>query len=357
MRSKKVFVSYSHDSDHHVERVVALTETLIERGVQCYLDQYEQSPPEGWPTWMENKIGEADYILVVCTKIYHERLSGQAGAGVGKGAKWEGAIIRQELYDADSRNKKFIPVIFEKDDTAHIPTSLGGASYYNLDSSDGFESLYRRLTDQPEYVRPPLGEIIKMPPRRPVRKPKGEEPASFDMGVSLGDKQLSVMKLGIAIEKRLRLLAARNEIIGRKPLTALVRDLQRRGVLAGPEFSVLIEMIMARNQAAHGLGIDPQLMDAAFRLGPQSVAGLDDALTSSLVWKKGEAGTGVDKMIVGGEVGITHVDGISPGVDWIVRVNLGDGWRDLETGVKHTYESAIERAEGIQVGLDRKKLG
>jgi len=57
---KKVFISYSHDSPEHIDKVLALSDRLIADGVDCILDQYEESPPEVWPTWMDTHIKEKD---------------------------------------------------------------------------------------------------------------------------------------------------------------------------------------------------------------------------------------------------------------------------------------------------------
>ena len=56
---QRVFISYSHDSPEHIRAVLELSNQLREEGVDCALDQYETSPPEGWPRWMEKKIRES----------------------------------------------------------------------------------------------------------------------------------------------------------------------------------------------------------------------------------------------------------------------------------------------------------
>src|SRR4051812_45440339 len=108
----RVFISYSHDSKEHKERVLRLAKWLENDGIDCYLDRYEMSPPEGWPRWMRKQIRQADFVLVICTKTYLERYEGEEEFGTGAGAKWEGMIITQEVYEAEGRNNKFIPVMF-----------------------------------------------------------------------------------------------------------------------------------------------------------------------------------------------------------------------------------------------------
>jgi hypothetical protein len=174
----KVFISYSHDSREHADRVFAFAERLREWGVDCHLDQYETSPPEGWPRWMERQIREAAFVLVVCTETYHRRFTGEEEAGKGAGAKWEGAIITNGLYEAEGRNAKFIPVVFSAADIAHIPERLRVTTRYQADTDEGFESLYRHLTNQPLKVKRPLGRLRELPPvnRRqefePIEAPK-----------------------------------------------------------------------------------------------------------------------------------------------------------------------------------------
>src|SRR5262249_37801675 len=77
--------------------------------------------------------------------------------------KWEGAIISQDLYDADANNTRFVPVVFSATDTAHIPKPLRGATRYNLGEESAYDSLYRRLTDQPLIKKPELGTMRPLP--------------------------------------------------------------------------------------------------------------------------------------------------------------------------------------------------
>lgn len=118
--SPKVFISYTHDSPEHMDRVLELADRLIDEGIDCRLDQYEMSPPEGWPKWSGGQIEAADYVLLVCTEAYERRFKGTEEAGQGLGAQWEGAIITQSLYEAAGNNNKFIPVLLSPEDSRNI---------------------------------------------------------------------------------------------------------------------------------------------------------------------------------------------------------------------------------------------
>ncbi len=47
MTPPSVFISYTHDSPEHKDAILALSERLRQEGVDCVIDQYEQSPAEG----------------------------------------------------------------------------------------------------------------------------------------------------------------------------------------------------------------------------------------------------------------------------------------------------------------------
>lgn len=161
----KVFISYSHDSETHREKVLELADQLRVSGVLCQIDQYEPNPPEGWPRWMQNKVAESTFVLVVCTEQYNRRFQGREEPGKGKGVTWEGAIITQELYDSQGKNNKFIPVTFNATDEDFIPITLRSTQKYHLFQPHGYESLYRRLTNQHDTPAPLLGERLIMPVR------------------------------------------------------------------------------------------------------------------------------------------------------------------------------------------------
>lgn len=155
-----VFISYSHDSKEHQDRVLELSNNLRSEGIDCSLDQYEDSPPEGWPKWMDRQVKNSDFVLVICTKTYYNRVMGDDDKGLG--IKWESTLIYQQLYNAGSNNIKFIPVIFEDGLFENIPEPLQGATYYNVDDPEEFDKLYWRLRGV-KTKKPELGKLRELP--------------------------------------------------------------------------------------------------------------------------------------------------------------------------------------------------
>jgi hypothetical protein len=174
MPGKVIFVSYSHDSIEHREKVLRLAERLRRDGLDARLDQYVNGTPEQkWPRWMLDQLDDASFVLVVCTETYYRRFRGREVPSRGKGADWEGALITQEIYDGRSRTVKFVPVLLSAGQESFIPEPLRGHTHYELTSEERYQALYEFLVGQFSVEPGPLGAII------PVSK-RVTQPLTFD---------------------------------------------------------------------------------------------------------------------------------------------------------------------------------
>ena len=93
-KSQVVFISYSHDSDEHAERVRGLAASLSRDGCDCRLDVYKNTHQD-WPTWMTEQLLEADIILCIVTPIYEARFLGKEDKDKGHGVGWEAGLINR----------------------------------------------------------------------------------------------------------------------------------------------------------------------------------------------------------------------------------------------------------------------
>jgi hypothetical protein len=163
----RVFISYSHDSAEHRQRVLALANQLRKDGIEAWIDQYFQDPDEGWIRWMRSHVKQATKVLLVFTEIYQRRFEGAEEDGKGLGATFEGAIVTQALYESAGRNAKFRPVVFSEADERFIPSELRQFNRYRADSLETYEALLRWLHGAPETVAPPLGKRPDLSPEPP----------------------------------------------------------------------------------------------------------------------------------------------------------------------------------------------
>lgn len=187
----KVFISYSHDTREHEERILVLANSLRDHGVDVELDRYHVRPPQGWPRWCEEQLRPENsrYVLAICTQTYRSRIEGKTPANEGRGVYWEGDVIYNYIYDAKA-NGRFIPIVLSGAKDEDIPLPLQGATRYRLDrfelADEGFEALYRELTEQHAIIKPKLGSIVVLKSKtvetapKPTPLPAREAVTSFD---------------------------------------------------------------------------------------------------------------------------------------------------------------------------------
>src|SRR3954467_6810226 len=111
----RIFISYSHDSEEHLERVGQLAARLRSDGFDAWIDRYSTPPEEGWPRWMGKQFAEAHFVVMVCSPRYAEGFEGEPGRG--SGVWWEANLIHRELSQR-GKNTRFIPVYFEDQESA-----------------------------------------------------------------------------------------------------------------------------------------------------------------------------------------------------------------------------------------------
>ncbi len=159
----KVFISYSHDSPTHADRILTFADRLGLTASRRFSTEYNPNPPEGWPRWMDRQIRDADFVLMVCTETYYKRVMGEEEPGTGLGVRWEGNLIYNYIYDTNCTNTKFILVLLEDGKPEYIPTPCKGVTRYDVDTAEGYEGLYRYLTGQLGAEKPALGKLKPLP--------------------------------------------------------------------------------------------------------------------------------------------------------------------------------------------------
>jgi hypothetical protein len=171
----RLFISYSHDSAQHEDRVLALANRLRHDGIDALIDQYDTAPPDGWPMWMDREIQKADFVAMVCTETYLRRVEGRELPGKGRGVLWEAKLIYNSLYPEDFKVQKFIPILFDGGQASHIPLPIRWSAHYRVDSAEGYEDFYRHLIGQPRHEKPALGTLKALPAVAPQSYPASLE--------------------------------------------------------------------------------------------------------------------------------------------------------------------------------------
>lgn len=135
MSEKKVFISYSQDSESHSAQALELANRFEAAGICCSIDQ-KVGPEEvktGLPVWMSQEIIGADYLIVVCSERYQKLLTGIEKIESDSLGAWESVFSVNEVYNSVVHSKKMVPVIFNDYFRSFIPDPLQDRRVFLLD--------------------------------------------------------------------------------------------------------------------------------------------------------------------------------------------------------------------------------
>jgi len=151
----KVFISYSHDSQVHLDWVLTLATRLLANGVNIILDQWDLSLGCDLPRFMESGLTDADRVLAICTSAYVAKANeGRGGTG------YEKMILTAQML-ADLTTDRIIPVVREGEGTNVVPVFLSSRLYIDFREDTKYEEKYAELVREIHGMkikpRPPLG--------------------------------------------------------------------------------------------------------------------------------------------------------------------------------------------------------
>ncbi|OPX08342.1 FtsK/SpoIIIE domain-containing protein [Mycobacterium sp. AT1] len=170
-RPLRAFISYVHEDQEHRDLVLQFAQLLRACGIDAHLDQFVEHTTIDWPTWMHQEITDADVVLCIASPSYKPRTQGDVEPPIGRGARWEGAILRDWMYDGlRDAGRRILGVVLPGGAADDLPYFVFPISrtHYRVPTLDlaGVETLLRRLSDQPEAIPDPLRGTPVLPPRR-----------------------------------------------------------------------------------------------------------------------------------------------------------------------------------------------
>ena len=158
-----VFISYSHDNEDHKRWVESLAIKLKDNDVKVLFDMWNLQPSDDIPTFMENAINSADFVIVVCSSNYLQKIENREG-----GVAYEKAILSSKLMK-DMKSINIIPIIRNNNiNDFALPTFLG--SKVAIDFRDeknfcqNFKNLLHKLNgiSNESTLGPNLSEALEM---------------------------------------------------------------------------------------------------------------------------------------------------------------------------------------------------
>ena len=163
----KVFISYSWDSKEHQLWIIELAERLAKDGIDIILDRYELGIGKNLTHFMEQAIEKADKVIIILTKNYKLKADNRS-----RGVGYEYSLINAELYNKQTDNVKFLPVLREGTAESSIPSFMKQFIFLDMTEDSSFEENYTELIhtiyDEPLIIKPPIGEKPDFTERRRI---------------------------------------------------------------------------------------------------------------------------------------------------------------------------------------------
>jgi hypothetical protein len=177
-----VFISYSWDGQEHEDKVMGLTNYLRENGFTAKIDRIlsQEETATDFDKMMHFAITSNEKVIIVLSRGYKEKAEAFRG-GVGN----EYSLI---IKDLQSNPQKYILGSFDGRGTEIVPLALRSRDVVDLNKTDEYDRLYRKLLGVAEYafsdVGPKMPQVLPKP--TPSFKPKAEEKGRATMPVIKG---------------------------------------------------------------------------------------------------------------------------------------------------------------------------
>lgn len=158
----RVFISYAQESEAHKEQVRKFGTLLRKLGIDAHMDQWHAHERRDWSQWAIEQLDTADFVIAVASPAFRNRADGTAPSHEGRGAQFEGAILRNRMtQDRTTWTRRILPVVLPGDTVDDIPEFLSpySATHYVIEdlTPDGILKLRRTLLRQSAHPLPPLG--------------------------------------------------------------------------------------------------------------------------------------------------------------------------------------------------------
>lgn len=153
---RRVFISYSWDSDAHMAWVLRLCQDLRVKGVDAILDQAMRKGKD-LIDFMDKGIEHAHRVLIIGTPNYKRKSEEEKG-----GVKYEQNIIKASLLHGIGSDR-YIPILREGDFLGSFPAIISTKGGYDMridtDYQEHLTSLVHEIYDKPVLALNPIGAI------------------------------------------------------------------------------------------------------------------------------------------------------------------------------------------------------
>lgn len=155
----KVFISYAWGTEQYQEKVLEFATQLMKDGIDVVFDKWDLNEGNDTYAFMEKCANDPSItnVLMLLDPVYANKADAHTG-GVGT----ETQIISAKVYQEVTQDK-FIPIVFERDESENVckPTYLQSRLHFDLSVDEKYDNEYLRLVKtlygEEIYHKPELG--------------------------------------------------------------------------------------------------------------------------------------------------------------------------------------------------------
>lgn len=142
-------------------------------------------PNEDWTRWGPAQVADSDFVLIIASPAWKKAWIGDGDPERNKGLRAEADAVRSiEQAGRPEFQKRVRLIMLPGSSDDDIPVGMHGIARHYVSGFEqaDLEELLRDLTDQPKFVKPPLGEVPVFPPAMTTHTP---DVAEFETGIDL----------------------------------------------------------------------------------------------------------------------------------------------------------------------------
>lgn len=143
-------------------------------------------PNEDWTRWGPAQVAASDFVLVIPSPAWRDAWIGNGDPERNRGVRAEADAVRSiEQAGRAEFQKRVRLIMLPGSSDADIPVGMHGIARHYVSGFEqvDLEELLRDLTDQPKFVKPPLGEVPVFPPAMTTHTP---DVAQLEKGIAAG---------------------------------------------------------------------------------------------------------------------------------------------------------------------------
>jgi TIR domain len=183
----RVFISYAWEDDAYRRWVWEFTARLRADGVDVRLDVWHFKGDVRIPLFLDHEIRHAEWILVLCSPAYRDKVHAIEDRVHSAGVAWEESLLNQQLLA--SNREKIVPVLVLGSWPEAAPDFLADRVYQDLSDSRTFETNYRALLQQLTGAGEQLPSLGLLPQEDDAAAPRPNRDTPIE-GASTVDAQI-----------------------------------------------------------------------------------------------------------------------------------------------------------------------